>query len=239
MNLGKFKQKGNPFANRANRSSNPFRHVTGQEHDQTIPGHEAGIDERSGRPGYDYTNELSSVVGEPEKIMDEDGLGGYTINTPTDYTNTMTGVFAGGGEEVIDTGGGNPPNNNPDGLSQEELNQNFKTFCELNPNSPKCDKFYNRKPATDVNEDDVYSYSNQEIDSQYFPGTVPDPDPVPESFSGGFDGGGGYKRNQLKGDFKIPNLNNMNLDQLLIAKKKCGSCKSAGLINRLLGKRSG
>jgi hypothetical protein len=236
MNLGKFKQKGNPFANRANRSSNPFRHATGQEHDQTIPGHEAGIDERSGLDGYDYTNELTSVVGESEKIMDKDGLGGYTINTPTDYTNTMTGVFAGGGEEVIDTGGGTPPNNNPNGLSQEELNQNFISFCELNPNSPKCDKFYNRKPATDVNEDDVYSYSNQEIDSQYFPGTDPVPDP-PKRFSGGFDGGGGYKSNQL--GFEIKGLDNMNLNQLRRAKKKCGDCKSAGLINVLLGRRSG
>lgn len=235
--LGKFKQKGNPFANRANRSPNPFRHETSQEHDQTIPGHEAGIDARSGRPGYDYTDELTSVVGEGVRTNNPDGS--YSISTPTDYTNTRTGVFAGGGEEVIDTGGGTPPNNNPDNLSQEELNQNFKTFCELHPDSPKCDKFYNRQPSTVVNDDDIYSYSNREMNVENFPPPPPLPTEVPTVFTGGFVDSSANQTNQLKGSFEIPNLRNMNLDQLLIAKKKCGGCKSAGLINRLLGRRSG
>ena len=202
--LGKFKQRGNPFARNVSRPSNPLRHETGQEHDQTIAGHEAGADERSGLQGYNYTDVMSSVVGDSEKIMDEDGLGGYTINTPTNYTNTRTGVFAGENEEVIDTGGGTPPNNNPNDLPQEELNKRFQSFCELNPDDPKCDNFYNREPATVVNDDDVYSYSNQEIASEYFPATTPTPDPVPTPFSGGFDGGGGYKRNQLK--FQVEGL---------------------------------
>ena len=237
--LGKFKQRGNPFARNVSRPSNPLRHETGQEHDQTIAGHEAGVDERSGLEGYNYTNELSSVVGEPTKIMDATG-GGYTINTPTDYTNTMTGVFAGENEEVIDTGGGTPPNNNPNNLPQEELNKRFQSFCELNPDDPKCDNFYNREPATVVNDDDVYSYSNQEIASEYFPGTPPPiiPEPTPK-FSGGFVDSSAYEKKQLKGEFNLPNLKNMNIDQLQIAKKKCGNCKSAGLINRLLGRRSG
>ena len=244
MNLGKFKQRGNPFARNVSRPSNPFRHDTGQEHDQTIAGHEAGVDERSGLQGYNYTNELTSVVGEPTRIPDATGTG-YTINTPTDYTNTMTGVFEGGQEEVIDTGGGTPPNNNPNNLDQDELNKRFKDHCELNPDDPVCDNFYNREPATVATDDDVYSYSNQEIASEYFPGTVPDtvpdpvPDPVPKPFSGGFVDSSAYQKNQLKGKFSVPNLKNMSIDQLRIAKKNCGSCKSAGLINRLLGRRSG
>tara|TARA_R100000742_G_C4274138_1_gene93982 strand:+ start:108 stop:1751 length:1644 start_codon:yes stop_codon:yes gene_type:complete len=197
------------------------------------------VDPRVGEalPGYDYTSEIG------EKVLVTDPVTGEKYwNTPTTYSGTMNvpGVEEVPGIYEPGTPGGTPVNPNPDNLPQEVLDQNWTNFCLENPTDPRCQGFNERMgitlPPTEVPTNEVLSdqyitnlrepYIEEEIieEEEY--------NPNPFGLSGGSLKGKGF-------EFTLPQLEMMSLPQLRAAKSKCGSCKSAGLINVLLGRRSG
>jgi hypothetical protein len=107
-----------------------------------------------------------------------------------------------------------------------------KFKCDLDPNPPI------NTPGETVDpevKEDMYTDSN--VEEVYRP-YEPDPEPEPVVVRDRFNTSSGSLRG--KGlEFTLPQLEGMSFSQLKAAKSKCGSCKSAGLINVLLGRRSG
>lgn len=205
------------------------------------------IDPRDGTEpleGYTYT----SRVGEPVLMTDPDGTQYW--NTPTTHEGAMTVE----GEEVIPgvyepgTPGRdpNPPGDpNPEGLSQEELNQNWTDWCLKNPTDPQCQGFNERmgiqlEPTVNPTEEilnDVYITNiREDIPPEKEPEPEPEPFVDPLNLTGGHTKRGNWS-------FKLPDLEAMSIGGLRAAGKRsgksCSKCNRARWIDVLLGRRSG
>ncbi len=204
-------------------------------------GHET--DERSteARQGFIYTPGEEVVTTRTEEVYGPDGVTVIGTNTIKDTTITNTGTRNTPGTTKVIT---DEPNETPPNWDDCYKNGIFQTGaivgegvnaikCELKPDpgpNPEGEPIIEKTQP--VTEQHIYDDVNTE--TVFTPIEVEEPVVVRDRFS--------RSSGSLKGkglEFTLPQLESMSFSQLKAAKSKCGRCKSAGLINVLLGRRSG
>ena len=200
-------------------------------------------DERSNqaREGFVYTPGEEVVTTRTEEVYGPDGnIIGYNDITDTIITNTGTRNTPGTTKVITEE-----PNETPPNWDDCYKNGVFQTGaivgegvnaikCELKPDpgpNPGGDPIIEQTQP--VTEEHMYDDVNTET---VFRPIEVEEEPVVQRDR--FNTSSGSLRG--KGlEFTLPQLEMMSLPQLRAAKSKCGKCKSAGLINVLLGRRSG
>lgn len=199
-------------------------------------------DERSNqaREGFVYTPGEEVVTTRTEEVYGPNGeIIGYNDITDTTVTNTGTRNTPGTTKVITDEPNETPPNWDDcykNGIFQTGaiVGEGINAIkCELKPNpGPN----HGGEPVIEqtqpVTEEHIYDDVNTE--TVFTPIEVEEPVVVRDRFSRD------SAETRGKGlEFTLPQLESMSLPQLRAAKSKCGRCKSAGLINVLLGRRSG
>ena len=203
-------------------------------------GHET--DERSteAREGFVYTPGEEVVNTRTEEVYGPNGeIIGYNDITDTTVTNTGTRNTPGTTKVITDEPNETPPNWDDcykNGIFQtgEIVGEGVNAIrCELKPDpgpNPEGEPIIEEtQPVTEE-----HMYDDVSSNTVFRPIEVEEPVVVRDRFN--------TSSGSLRGkgvEFTLPQLEGMSFSQLKAAKSKCGKCKSAGLINVLLGRRSG
>ena len=228
--LGPSRKSSSPFYKRGLKSS-PLN----QNHDDdTRSGNEFVLN-----PDFNYGPEVVTTT-EGEWVIDPNNPEQMMQTNIQDVSITGTRNQP---EVITSEGDPNPPiNPNPEGLSQEELNQNWTNFCLENPTDPRCQGF-NKREGIEIDDTDIQNIQRETINYRPIePPEIIKSEPELDPYVNPLDlTGGRTKRGNWS--FKLPDLEGMSLGGLKAAGKRsgksCSKCNKARWIDVLLGRKSG